>query len=383
MRLVLADEHLVVQGRSFAGFPLLVNADGTALEPAQTFLWEALTTSGRARSPLTWAKYGRDLYDYFAFLDVNKRNWRATPPVGMPSAIDWYRDWSRSEVGLGASTVNARLRLITRFYQWALKRGHVDTLPFKRSLVQTTRAPGFLAHVDVSGGKVQSHDHLLPQPRSLIKFLTVEQAAMCLRELTNATHGLMFELMVRCGLRQVECRTFPLSYVFDPTRRRDLARGSMIRVSLRPGDMKLKYDQPRDIDVPFGLMEDLWAYAARHRQRRERARDIGKRQVALFLTEAGETYGDTSFTDIFAALSRRVGFYVRPHMLRHTYGTYTLMRLRQGGFKGEPLLYVRDRMGHSSVATTSAYLHLINQLDAQVVLQHEDELDALFAPMAN
>lgn len=55
------------------------------------------------------------------------------------------------------------------------------------------------------------------------------------------------------------------------------------------------------------------------------------------------------------------------------------MRLRKMGFAGEPLLYVRDRMGHSSVTTTSVYLHLINQLDAQLVLQHEEELDALFS----
>ena len=48
-------------------------------------------------------------------------------------------------------------------------------------------------------------------------------------------------------------------------------------------------------------------------------------------------------------------------------------------FEGEPLLYVRDRMGHSDVQTTAIYLHLINQLDAQIVLAHEDEIDRLFA----
>lgn len=36
-------------------------------------------------------------------------------------------------------------------------------------------------------------------------------------------------------------------------------------------------------------------------------------------------------------------------------------------------------MGHSDVQTTAIYLHLINQLDAQIVLAHEDELDMLFA----
>jgi hypothetical protein len=31
------------------------------------------------------------------------------------------------------------------------------------------------------------------------------------------------------------------------------------------------------------------------------------------------------------------------------------------------------------VQTTAIYLHLINQLDAQIVLAHEDEIDRLFA----
>ncbi len=189
---------------------------------------------------------------------------------------------------------------------------------------------------------------------------------------------MMFELMVRCGLRQIECRTFPVKYLFDPARRRDLVQGQMIRLPLSNKDMKLKYDKPRAIDVPYDLMEDLWWYAARHRKSRQRAAGAGATSTSLFLTQNGTPYGDTALTDIFVALEKRVGFRVRPHMLRHTYGTYTLWKLRKVGFDGEPLLYVRDRMGHSSVSTTSIYLHLINQLGAQLVLLWEDEIDALF-----
>lgn len=84
--------------------------------------------------------------------------------------------------------------------------------------------------------------------------------------------------------------------------------------------------------------------------------------------------------DAMKAIEKEVGFPVRAHMLRHTYGTYTLSALRKSAdFQGEPLLYVRDRMGHSDVQTTAIYLHLINQLDAQIVLAHEDEMDMLFA----
>lgn len=94
---------MVVQGRAFVGFPLLVHKNGTAVEPAQSFLWDVLTANGRAQSPLTWAKYGRDIYDYFAFLDANGLDWQAIPDRGMPSIVDWYRDWSKGEIGLDLS----------------------------------------------------------------------------------------------------------------------------------------------------------------------------------------------------------------------------------------------------------------------------------------
>lgn len=378
MRLFLSDKNLVVQGRAFVGFPLLVHEDGTAVEPAQSFLWDVLTANGRAQSPLTWAKYGRDIYDYFAFLDANGLDWQVISDRGMPSIVDWYRDWSKGEIGLDSVTINARLRLVARFYRWAQQMDLIRQLPFRYQVVRVSRTPGFLAHLDASSNMVALPRAMLPQKSALIKFLTMDQVLVCLGVLSNITHRLMFELMVRCGLRQIECRTFPVKYLCDPAKRRDLVPGQMIRLPLSDKDMKLKYDKPRAIDVPYDLMEDLWWYAARHRKSRQQAPGAGPTSSCLFLTQNGIPYGDTALTDIFVGLEKRVGFRVRPHMLRHTYGTYTLWKLRKVGFEGEPLLYVRDRMGHSSVSTTSIYLHLINQLGAQLVLQWEDEIDALF-----
>jgi integrase len=97
------------------------------------------------------------------------------------------------------------------------------------------------------------------------------------------------------------------------------------------------------------------------------------------LTENGTEFSKSAVVDVMKGIERKVGFPVRAHMLRHTYGTYTLAALRKSPeFAGEPLLYVRDRMGHSDVQTTAIYLHLINQLEAQIVLAHEDEIDLLF-----
>jgi site-specific recombinase XerD len=192
----------------------------------------------------------------------------------------------------------------------------------------------------------------------------------------------MFSLMLRTGLRQIECRTWPEKpgYVFDPSRRRDLHSNQKIRLHLDPRDMEIKNSRPRSIDMPYDLMEKLDTYSVRHRQMRERNNRNGGKFAVLFLTEHGTPYTKAALIAIFAALSRRVGFHVTAHMLRHTYATFLLWSLRRSRiFEGEPLLYVRDRMGHSDVTTTATYLHLINSLEGHLVLAHEDEIDQLFA----
>lgn len=382
MRFVLADKNLVVQGRTFEGFPLLINDDGDAIQPAQNWLWHVLGKSGRTSSTKTWESYGRAVYDFCGFALTNGYDWTEPAPPGMPGAIEAWRDWSRGTLGLQASTINQRLRIVVRFYKWAMEQRHIERVPFDYVEVQTSRQPGFLAHVDTTGGKVSTPEILLPQKQQTIRFLTKDQIGVCHEALSNPTHQLMYELIVRTGMRQIECRTFPDAYVFDPERRKDLRPGQKIRLHLDPADMEIKNDKPRDVDVPYDLMEKLWAYSVRRRQGRANNNRKAQEFPHLFLTEGGLPYSKNSITAIFSALSRRVGFSVTAHMLRHSYATFLLWSLRKSTtFEGEPLLYVRDRLGHSDVSTTMVYLHLINSLEGHLVLAHEDEIDRLFAPI--
>ncbi len=384
MRFVLADKNLVVAGRVYEGFPLLIGNDGDAIQPAQEWLWHALVRSGRVASPKSWDAYGRAIYDFFAFSITNGYDWRKPSHGGLPCAIEAWRDWSKGTLGLSPRTINQRIRVVVRFYQWALRKGLIQALPFDYVRVQTGRDPGFLDHVDERGGKVSTPDVMLSEEVRSLRILTKEQISVCHDTLTNQTHQLLFELMVRTGMRQMEARTFPDAYVFDPSKRRDLKEGQKLRVRLSPKDMEIKLSKPRDIDLPYDLMEKLWAYSARRRQARANNHSSGQEFPHLFLTEGGKPYDKDAMTWIFRSLTKRVGFKVEAHMLRHTYATYLLWSLRKSTvFEGEPLLYVRDRLGHSDVSTTTIYLHLVNSLEGGVVLAHEDEIDKLFAAKNN
>lgn len=296
-----------------------------------------------------------------------------------PGVIEAWRDWSRGTVGLQPRTINQRLRVVVHFYQWALRKGHIEQIPFCHVAVWTSRQSGFLDHVNATGGKVVTPEIMLSEPRQAIRFLTKGQITACGEALTNSTHWLMFELMVRTGLRQMECRNFPDAYVFDPTRRKDLQPGQKIRLHIDPRHVEIKFAKPRDIDLPYDLMERLWVYSVRRRQARANNNHKGEEFPHLFLTESGVPYTKDALTGIFRKLSQRVGFKVTAHMLRHSYATYLLWSLRKSAtFEGEPLLYVRDRLGHNDVSTTAIYLHLVNSLEGHLVLAHEDEIDHLF-----
>jgi integrase/recombinase XerD len=374
----MATPDFTVEGRSFAGFPLLLDNDGWPLEPAQSFLWHTLVTHGSIESRLTWEAYGRRLYDFFAFLSANDLAWNESQKPHGLSVVARYRDWSLGELGLNPNTVNKRLNLVVRFYDWCKRRGYVSHLPFGMRDVRTQSHQGLLAHVDRTGGVVSKPIVMARERKATIKLLIKEQVRQCLGARLDPSHALLFNLMVRTGMRSCEARTFPLTYVFNPRTRKGLTTGQMIRVNLEPADMHIKYGKPRSVDVPWSLMEDMWTYSLHQREvRRQRA---GQAPAALVLTELGTEFSKGAVVDAMKSIEKKVGFPVRAHMLRHTYGTYTLSALRKSTvFQGEPLLYVRDRMGHSDVQTTAIYLHLINQLDAQIVLAHEDEMDMLFA----
>ncbi|WBM17247.1 site-specific integrase [Pseudomonas aeruginosa] len=99
------------------------------MEPAQSFLWHTLVESGEALSALTWEAYGRRLFDYFAFLEANGLAWNEESQADGLSVLSRYRDWSSGELELDPSTLNKRLNLIVRFYQWAKQRDLIAALP--------------------------------------------------------------------------------------------------------------------------------------------------------------------------------------------------------------------------------------------------------------
>ncbi len=373
MRLVFATEDFRVIGQPYPGFPLIVDREMRSVAPVRDFLIHECLHRGRVRSKMSWSAYGQVMYDYFGFLEAREIDWRDGQFDDNHSIVAAYRDWSLETVGLSMGTINYRLRLIIRFYRYAHRQGWIDWLPFDIEEVIVPQRAGFLAHTDKSGGVRRSPDVLLAERKPVIKVMTREESRKLLEGTKgNATVNNIIRMGLATGLRKAELLTFPRKYVTNPAR--ENTHRSMIRVNCDPRDMALKQDKPRGIDVPRALMERLWDYCLHERHQRlmdNAAEDPG----TLFVNQRGRAFSLRASS--IAEMMQKVLGFSYPHMLRHAYATYTLHELRRRGSTFDPLIYVRDRLGHSSITTTERYLHYLTLVEDDVVTAYQEELDNL------
>jgi integrase len=194
----------------------------------------------------------------------------------------------------------------------------------------------------------------------------------------SGTVRLMAALMLQAGLRNEECRSFPNSYVFDPSR---LNPRDRIRLDLRPEHMQIKFDRPRTVYISWQMMMELFQYR-RFGERARRADNFaGQSNSALFLNRDGQPFSkkglNNALRKLWAGPKASLDFRVTPHMLRHTYATLELYHQSQRMPTAQALAWVRDRLGHHSVHTTSIYLHCIEMLTDQELATYQSMLDKM------
>lgn len=125
-------------------------------------------------------------------------------------------------------------------------------------------------------------------------------------------------------------------------------------------------------------MHDLWDYHI-HERGELYNRSEGEHGT-LFLNRYGKPFSLTSrtFNNNLNALG--LPFSVHPHMLRHSYATHTLKSLmKRKSLTFNPLLYVRDRLGHSSITITELYLHFLDDIEDDLTTQYQLEIDEMCA----
>lgn len=368
MKLFFTDAEFCIEGLSRPDIPFLCDRCMELVEEPNRYLQYVATVRGRTQSPATWRTYGDHLLEFFAFLEDNELSWTE---VTIQVLAAW-RD-GMLERRCSRNTVNQRLRGVHAFYEWAKHHGMVATMPFATHDVQVARPMPFLGHLDVSGGRAQAGELTLRTIPPAPSFLRLDNGVRFLDALTPARVRLMGYLMLLTGMRREEVVALDFRALPNPAGHNpDKALPMILDGRTTP----TKGSKPRIVMLPFDLAVALANYCTfeRHRLQRQFWSRHGHETTRLFLSRHGEELSVKSLNHAFSQASRRIGISCHPHMLRHTFGTYELLRMQREYGASQALLWVKDRMGHSSISTTERYVHAADLIRHDAVDGYQRDL---------
>jgi site-specific recombinase XerD len=240
--------------------------------------------------------------------------------------------------GAAPASVNRRVAAARALFEYLVMTGAWAGNPVpapRRGQGLRPKSRGMLGHL--GPGRVRGGGRLVRQERRLPESLDPADVSVFLADLGSHRDRAIVLAMVLGGLRAGEVRRLLLAGV-DQGRRQLRVAGKGGRERIVPVD-----------DVFFA---ELAAYLAR-----ERPPGLGTAECFVVLRgpATGRPLTEAGMRSMFRYHRQRSGAVrVRPHRLRHTYGT-------ELAAAGIDLLALRDLMGHASPETTAGYVRLSDE----------------------
>lgn len=237
--------------------------------------------------------------------------------------------------------MNRRIAAARGLFEYAVMCGEVGVNPVpapRRSSGVRSRRRGLLGHVQPR--RAAGPGRLVRQDRPLPESVDTDDIEVFLADLNTHRDRAITLAMLLGGLRASEVRTLRLA---------DLDMG------MRQVTVTGKGSKQRLVPIDRVFFTEVRAYL-------ERERPSGLTTPECFVVLRGPTTGqamtEAGLRKIFRVHRARTGAVrVRPHRLRHTFGTDLAAA-------GIDLLVLRDLMGHAHVETTAAYVHLAPEVIA-------------------
>ena len=332
---------MAVSVRAEDGQPRLVG-DWVGVGLANEFLAHL---RARAFSAATVRAYAYDVANLARFLDEHDEvGLSAVAPRDVFAWVDWQGARTPatggkvvrfSPRGAAPATINRRVAAVRAFFEFLVMSGIRESNPVpapRRGQGLRPTARGMLGHL--GPGRARGSGRLVREERRLPESLDLADVQVFLSGLRTSRDRAMVLAMLLGGLRSAEVRGLLLSDV-DQGRRR-------LRVTGKGG-------RERVVPVDAAFFAELAAYL-----RHERPHGLSTREC--FVVLRGPTTGapvtEAGMRSLFRRHRESSGaIRVRPHRLRHTYGT-------ELAAAGIDLLVLRELMGHASPETTGRYVHL-------------------------
>jgi len=319
-----------------------LDGEGPITDLANGFLAH-LATRGFAAG--TVRAYAFDLLNFSRFLAERGASVGDVVPTDLFDYLDWQAKAKRTprakvvrladRRGAAPATMNRRIAAVRGLFEYAVIAGVRADNPVpaaRRSTGLRPKARGMLGHIGPR--RAPTGGRLVRQPRRLPESLEPGEVSAFLADLCTHRDRAMALAMLLGGLRAAEVRSMRLA---------DVDRG------LRRVRVVGKGNKQRTVPIDRAFFTELGNYLRTERP-------SGCATPECFVVLRGPTRGgpltEAGMRRIFRthrASSRSSR--VRPHRLRHTYGT-------ELATAGIDLLVLRELMGHASPETTAAYVHL-------------------------
>ena len=265
----------------------------------------------RHYSPHTVANYELDLRLFFALIEKP------------PSQVTW-RDvdcflQQQHRQGLAPTTVNRRIHALKSFYEFLFVTSGNDEypMPIKPS-------------------------HYVRQGRPLPKKLAANEVKRLFAAITNEVDKTLFLLMLRCGLRVAEVAALKLSDI-DSTE-----RALIIRQGKGRKDRRVYLSS----DI-LSSLEQLFS---------QRPRTIPEDVVFWNQKRLSQPLSIKAIQKKMERYAKSAGIKASCHSLRHTFASNLLE-------EGAEVVYIKEFLGHNSIASSERYARLSNQRVKQMYLQ--------------
>jgi integrase/recombinase XerC len=326
--------------RTDDGYRLI--GDGEGVDAANGFLAHL---TARQFSSATVRAYAYDVLNFFRFLSERDVALAGVVPTDLFDYLDWQSRPGGSTSGrvvrldgrrgAAPASMNRRVAAVRGLFSYLVQVGVRDANPVpvsRRSTGLRPKTRGMLGHVGAR--RPRTGGRLVRQPQLLPESLTPGEVASFVSDLGTCRDRAMVLAMLLGGLRASEVRSLRLADVDMGLRR--------VRVVGKGG-------RERVVPIDRVFFTEVAAYLRSERP-------AGLATVECFVVLRGPTTGqpmsEAGLRKIFRVHRARSGAArVRPHRLRHTYGT----ELAQAGID---LLALRELMGHASPETTAIYVHL-------------------------
>ena len=315
------------------------------LDAANAFLTHL---SARAFSPQTIRAYAYDILNFESFLTEKGLRLGDVVPVDLFDWLEWQASRSRpgtgnvvhftKHAGAAPATINRRVAAVRALFEHQVMLGRRADNPVpapRRGQGLRPKSRGVLGHL--GPGRPRAGGRLVREPRRLPEAVDPADISAFLADLHTHRDRAITLVMVLGGLRAAEVRSLKLADV-DQGQNRVRIVGKGARERLVP------------VDRPF--FTEVAAYLRTERP-------PGLVTPECFVVLRGPTSGspltEAGLRSTFRHHRRTSGATrVRPHRLRHTYGT-------ELSTAGIDLLVLRELMGHASPETTAGYVHLSSE----------------------